>query len=81
MKKYLYENQDFVEDIPTIRELCGLSQAEFADAIGMGRTSLYNIERGIQPLTQTTYLAIMCVVKEYIESGNEKLDRFINSKF
>ena len=81
MKKYLYEKQDFVEDIPTIRELCGLSQAEFAELIGIHRTTLNDIERGSQPLTQTVYLAIMCVVKDYIERGNTKLDRFINSNW
>ena len=81
MKKYLYDDQNFVEDIPTIRELCGLSQTEFAELIGVSRTFLNSVEHGRYPLPQTVYLAIMCIVKEHIESGNTKLDRFINSKW
>lgn len=81
MKKYLYDDQNFVEDIPLIRKMCGLSQTEFAEQIGVSRTFLNSVERGRYPLTQTMYLAIMCIVKEHIESGNTKLDRFINSKW
>lgn len=80
MKKYLYDNQNFVEDIPLIRNMCNMSQTQFAESIGVSRTFLNSVERGRYPLPQTVYLAIMCIVKEHIENGNTKLDRFINSK-
>lgn len=40
--------QVFGQRVRTVREASGLSQAELAGLIGLGRTSVTNIERGIQ---------------------------------
>ena len=77
MKKFLYDDQKFVEDIQLIRTLCNMNQTKFAELIGVSRGCLNSVEHGRYPLTKTMYLAIMCVVKEQIENGNDRLAKYM----
>jgi len=55
-----------VKSLPKVRKMLGLNQTEFGEKIGLCRQSVSGIERGLAPMTRSTFLAIMflCTVND-----------------
>jgi len=55
-----------VRSLPKIRKKLGLTQREFGEKIGLCRQSVSGVERGLAPMTRSTFLAIMflCTVND-----------------
>jgi len=55
-----------VKSLPRVRKMLGLNQTEFGEKIGLCRQSVSGIERGLAPMTRSTFLAIMflCTVND-----------------
>ena len=61
--------------LPFLRKDLGVSQTELADKVGVSRQMISLIERGLQPMTWTLFLAIIFFFKcnNDFEKGNKKV--------
>lgn len=52
------------DELKTLRKALGMSQQELADAIGMSRKSIGEMERGDAPIEKRTGMAVRLLVIE-----------------
>lgn len=67
-----------VKNLPVLRAVVDLTQAQFGEKLGVSRQTIVAIENGKSPLTWSLYLAMVCVFNQYVESKSllEKLELF-----
>lgn len=74
------------QDLPVLRKILGMSQTEFADMLGLSRSTIGNIESGRQHMTWNTFLSILTIVsknpktnklEEAMESYDSDLSDFL----
>lgn len=46
-------------NLSVLRKICGITQSELADIIGLSRQTISNIESGNQKMKRPTFMAIM----------------------
>lgn len=71
-------NDDLRILIPTIRGACGMTQAEFADAVGISRSVLNAIEKGKYEMSKVQHNAIMNFANIKLHEGNSAITALFN---
>lgn len=55
-----------MDDIRNIRKQLGLTQAEFADRLGLNQSTISRLENGEIPLDKRTQLAAQALLAEHV---------------
>lgn len=60
------------EELAAKREQCGLTQGQLADYLGVGRTTVWRMETGLEPVKRPVEVAAQAM-----DRGNTLLDEWI----